>query len=103
MPLFPNIKVEEAIVLQNKETQQEVLLTHGHQADFMNYAGWKFNRFFIRTLNAQLVLQKRYYTKKICGNYKTKKKLRISNGFFGVYIILIIKYNKGKKTKSIFI
>ena len=50
LPLMPNLKFHEAIVLENSETKQEVFLTHGHQADFMNYVGWKFNRFFVRIL-----------------------------------------------------
>src|SRR5690606_28140895 len=32
VPLFPNIKYHEAIVLENLETKQELFLTHGHQA-----------------------------------------------------------------------
>ena len=50
LPLMANLKFHEAIVLENSETKQEVFLTHGHQADFMNYVGWKFNRFFVRIL-----------------------------------------------------
>lgn len=50
VPLFPNIKYHEAIVLENIDTNQEIFLTHGHQADFMNYVGWKINRFMVRVL-----------------------------------------------------
>jgi predicted phosphodiesterase len=50
LPLMPTLKFHEAIVLENSENQQEIFLTHGHQADFMNYVGWKFNRFFVRVL-----------------------------------------------------
>ena len=50
LPLMPNLKFHEAIVLENLETNQEIFLTHGHQADFMNYVGWKINRFFVRIL-----------------------------------------------------
>ena len=50
LPLMPNLTFNEAIVLENEETGQELFLTHGHQADFMNYVGWKFNRFFVRIL-----------------------------------------------------
>ena len=35
VPLFPNIKYYEGIVLENSETKQELFLTHGHQADFL--------------------------------------------------------------------
>lgn len=50
IPLFPGIKYHEAIVLENTETKQELFLTHGHQADFMNYVGWKINRFLVQVL-----------------------------------------------------
>ena len=50
VPLFPNIKFEEAIILEHQETNQELFLTHGHQAEFMNYVGWKVNRFLVRVL-----------------------------------------------------
>lgn len=50
VPLFPNIKFHEGIVLENTDTKQELFLTHGHQADFMNYVGWKINRFLVRVL-----------------------------------------------------
>lgn len=49
-PLFPNIKFNEAIVLEQQDSKQELFLTHGHQADFMNYVGWKINKFLVRVL-----------------------------------------------------
>ena len=50
LPLFPNIIVNEAIVLVHTESQKELFLAHGHQADFMNSIGWKINRFLVRVL-----------------------------------------------------
>ncbi len=50
VPLFPGIKYEEAIVLKHKDTTQEIFLLHGHQADFMNYTGWRIHRFLVRVL-----------------------------------------------------
>ena len=50
LPLLPNITFNEGIVLQHSQTKQEIFLTHGHQADFMNYVGWKINRFLVRIL-----------------------------------------------------
>lgn len=50
VPLFPGIKFEEAIVLQHQQTKQQLFLLHGHQADFMNYIGWRINRFLVRIL-----------------------------------------------------
>ena len=35
--LFEGIMYHEGIVLKHKETQQELFLTHGHQADWWNY------------------------------------------------------------------
>jgi len=48
--LFPGIQFQEAIILRQKETQQDIFLLHGHQADFMNYVGWRINRFLVRAL-----------------------------------------------------
>lgn len=48
--LLEDLIYNEAIVLQHNVTGQELFLTHGHQADFMNYIGWRFNRFLVRIL-----------------------------------------------------
>ena len=48
--LFENLKFHEALLLKHKETAQEIFLTHGHQADFMNYHGWRIQRFLVRVL-----------------------------------------------------
>ena len=53
-PLFPNITFSEGLVLQHEVTGQELFMLHGHQADWMNYHGWKFNRFMVRVLWRQL-------------------------------------------------
>ena len=50
LPLMPNLQYHEAILLEHSNTKQQIFLTHGHQADFFNYVGWKFNRFFVRIL-----------------------------------------------------
>ena len=47
-PLLPNLKVEEAIVLEHSGTKQQLFLTHGHQADFMNYVVWRFHKLMVR-------------------------------------------------------
>lgn len=49
-PLLPNLKITEAIVLEHTKTKQQLFLTHGHQADFMNYVVWKFHRFMVRVI-----------------------------------------------------
>ena len=48
--LLDQLKFYEGIILKHKENGQELFLAHGHQADFMNYHGWRFNRFLVRIL-----------------------------------------------------
>lgn len=48
--LFEDLHFHEAIILKHKENGQELFLTHGHQADFMNYHGWRLQRFLVRIL-----------------------------------------------------
>ena len=50
LPLFKNLRYHEGVVLKHKITGQQLFLCHGHQADWMNYHGWKFNRFLVRVL-----------------------------------------------------
>ena len=54
VPLFPGIEFSEGLILEHEETGQEIFMLHGHQADFMNYSGWKLNRFMVRALWRQL-------------------------------------------------
>lgn len=53
-PLFPEIEYKEGLILEHQETGQEIFMMHGHQADWMNYVGWEFNRFMVRALWRQL-------------------------------------------------
>ena len=48
--LFKDIKYHESIILKHKATQQELFLTHGHQADWWNYTFWKWSRAMVRIL-----------------------------------------------------
>jgi len=48
--LFSRIKYHEGIVLKHTESDQELFLTHGHQADWWNYTFWKWSRFLVRVL-----------------------------------------------------
>jgi predicted phosphodiesterase len=48
--LFKDITYSEGIILKNTETEQELFLTHGHQADWWNYLFWKWSRFMVRVL-----------------------------------------------------
>ncbi len=48
--LFEGIKYHEGIILKHSRTQQELFLTHGHQADWWNYTFWRWGRFLVRVL-----------------------------------------------------
>jgi predicted phosphodiesterase len=48
--LFKDIDYQEGIILKHSETNQELFLTHGHQADMWNYIFWKWSRFMVRVL-----------------------------------------------------
>lgn len=46
--LLNNLKFEESIVLNVVGFKKNILLIHGHQADFFNYVLWKLSRFLVR-------------------------------------------------------
>ncbi len=48
--LLFNVDFKESILLEIENTDKSIFLIHGHQADFMNYAFWKLNRFLVRYL-----------------------------------------------------
>lgn len=54
-PLYPGIEVEEAVILEHEDTGGEILLTHGHQGDFINDQIWfltmLISRYFWRLLH----------------------------------------------------
>lgn len=43
-----NLKYYESLLLNIEDTDHKIFILHGHQADYMNYVHWKFNRFFVR-------------------------------------------------------
>ncbi len=45
--LFRNIKIHEGVILKHKVTSNEILLTHGHQADFFNDVLWRLSSFLV--------------------------------------------------------
>ena len=49
-PIFPDMKYYEGLILKSKTPPINLHVTHGHQADFLNSALWKFSRFLIRRL-----------------------------------------------------
>lgn len=50
VPLFPGIQFTEGIILQYRNSTNKILLTHGHQADFLNDTLWRLSRFLVRYL-----------------------------------------------------
>lgn len=50
VPLFPNIKIHEGIVLEYMSAKDKILLLHGHQADYFNSKLWKVSRTLVRYL-----------------------------------------------------
>lgn len=46
--LFPYINISEGLVLKYKDTEDKILLVHGHQEDFLNDRWWKLSRFLVR-------------------------------------------------------
>ncbi len=50
-PAFPDFKVYEGVILK---ADKNILVTHGHQASFLNSTLWKLSRFLVRYLWAPL-------------------------------------------------
>lgn len=46
--LFKGLIAQEALVLKNKDTDQEILIVHGHQGDFMNDQFWRLSMLLMR-------------------------------------------------------
>ena len=46
--LFSGLKFHESIILNVEGMKNNILLIHGHQADFFNYVLWKLSRFLVR-------------------------------------------------------
>jgi len=49
-PEFPGIQIHEGLVLNHMPTGKNILLIHGHQADFFNFRMWRLARFLVRYL-----------------------------------------------------
>lgn len=50
IPLFPDIKIHEGLILDYRTTGDKILLTHGHQLELLNSSFWKLSRFLVRYL-----------------------------------------------------
>lgn len=72
--LFPNLKVQEAIRLQECCHNQELLLVHGHQGDFWNDTIWRVTRFLVRYVWRPLELAGCNDPTSAAKNYRKKEK-----------------------------
>lgn len=48
--IFNNVKVHEGLVLRHSESEDNILLIHGHQVDTMNGSLWRLSKFLVRYL-----------------------------------------------------
>lgn len=48
--LFPGIQITEGLLLRYRNTNNQILLAHGHQGDFLNDTIWTVARFLVRYL-----------------------------------------------------
>ena len=46
--LFPDMRVYEGLILEDKKNSNRIFLVHGNQGDFINDRGWKLGRFLVR-------------------------------------------------------
>lgn len=46
--LYFDLEYYESLLFKFENTEKSIFALHGHQADYMNYKHWKFNRFFVR-------------------------------------------------------
>jgi predicted phosphodiesterase len=91
-PLFPGITFSEGLVLEHEESKLEIFMMHGHQADWMNYKGWKFNRFMVRALWRQVQIfgisdptsPAKNYRELIKVERRTKKWIADNNNIFTI-------------------
>ncbi len=50
IPLFPDIEIMEGLILKYRNSNLQIFLTHGHQADMLNDTLWRLSRFLVRYL-----------------------------------------------------
>lgn len=73
--LFPDMKVYEAIRLQELCSGAELLLVHGHQGDLWNDTLWKITRFLVRYLWRPLELAACNDPTSAAKNYQKKERI----------------------------
>lgn len=67
-------ELPEGIILENREGGRNMLLIHGHQADFFNYVCWRAARFMVRYFWKGLELAGVHDPTSAARNYKKAKK-----------------------------
>ncbi|MBZ2174784.1 metallophosphoesterase [Schnuerera sp. xch1] len=75
VPLFPNVKIHEGLVLNYKGTNNKIFLTHGHQVELLNNSLWRLSRFFVRYLWRPLELFGVNDPIRTAKNYKKKDRV----------------------------
>lgn len=75
IPLFPDLAVEEGIILKDPCLGPLLYLTHGHQADYFNSVLWRLSCFLVRFLWAPLELLGFQDPTSAAKNYKKKEKI----------------------------
>lgn len=91
VPLFPDIKIHEGIILCYKPTMDKILLLHGHQGDFFNNKMWKLSRTLVRYLWRPLEVYGVNDPSRAAKNYKRKAEVeRILSRWSGVEKKMII-------------
>ncbi len=48
--IFNNVKMHEGLVLKHNESNDKILLIHGHQVDTLNSTLWRLSKFLVRYL-----------------------------------------------------
>lgn len=56
IPLFPDIRFHEGIVLNHEMSGRKIFLVHGHQVDFKNYRIWRISNVLFKYLWKPLAL-----------------------------------------------
>ena len=75
VPLFPNIKIHEGLILIYKNRKNKIFLTHGHQVELLNNELWKIARFLVRYLWRPLELYGVNNPTRTAKNHKKKDKV----------------------------
>ncbi|MCI8418131.1 MAG: serine/threonine protein phosphatase [Lachnospiraceae bacterium] len=73
-PLFPNLQVQEACILEDNLLGPVLYLTHGHQADLWNSVFWRVTRSLVRYLWGPLERLGFLDPTSAAKNYKVKEK-----------------------------